>query len=115
MMDILIRNGSIVDGSGGGAFKGSIAISGERIVEIGEVSSSDCARIIDAEGLVVAPGFIDTHAHADKTLFLYPTAPSFVMQGVTTTIGGNCGNSAAPMKDYWPLNMFWDLDAIYEI
>ncbi|MCL0056166.1 D-aminoacylase [Dehalococcoidia bacterium] len=115
MMDILIRNGSIVDGSGGGAFKGSIAISGERIVEIGEVSSSDCARIIDAEGLVVAPGFIDAHAHADKTLFLYPTAPSFVMQGVTTTIGGNCGNTAAPMKDYWPPNMFWDLDAIYEL
>ncbi|MCL0078245.1 D-aminoacylase [Dehalococcoidia bacterium] len=115
MMDILIRNGSIVDGSGGGAFKGSIAISGERIVEIGEIATDDYDRIIDAEGLVVAPGFIDAHAHADKTLFLYPTAPSFVMQGVTTTIGGNCGNTAAPMKDYWPLNMFWDLDAIYEL
>ncbi|MBT9165588.1 MAG: D-aminoacylase [Chloroflexi bacterium] len=112
---LLINNGLIVDGSGRSTFKGAIAISGERIIEIGEVFSPDCAKIIDAEGLVVSPGFIDAHSHADKTLFLYPTADSFVMQGVTTTIGGNCGNTAAPLEDYWPLNMFWDLDAIYEL
>ena len=112
---LLIKDGMIVDGSGRPAFNGSIAISGERIVEIGKIATEDYDRIIDAEGLVISPGFIDAHSHADKTLLLYPTAPSFVMQGVTTTIGGNCGNTAAPMENYWPLNMFWDLDAIYEL
>lgn len=112
---LLVKNGLIADGTGRVGFKGSIAIRGKRIVDVGDVVGFSCAKIIDADGLVVSPGFIDAHSHADKTLFLYPAAHSFVMQGVTTTVGGNCGNTAAPMENYWPLNMFWDLDAIYEL
>lgn len=112
---LLLKDATIVDGSGKPAFNGSIAIGNGRIVEIGEITTSDYDQIIDAKGLVISPGFIDVHTHADKTLFLFPTAPNFVMQGITTTIGGNCGNTAAPIKDFWPLNMFWDLDALYEL
>ncbi len=112
--DILIENGLIVDGTGSPVFKGSVAIQGDRIVEVGKVKC-DAKVVIDASGLVVAPGFIDVHTHADKTLPLFPKAENYVMQGITTTIGGNCGNVAAPILDWWPPNMFWDQDILFEL
>jgi len=112
--DLVIKGGTIVDGTGSPAFKGSIGIKGDKI---SSVSSEELkgAEIIDATNLVVAPGFIDAHSHADKTLPIFPTADNYVMQGITTTVGGNCGNTIAPILEWWPPNIVWDLDIIYEL
>ena len=112
--DLLIRDGLIVDGTGNSAFKGSVAVKGDRIVGIGELRDSGAGRVIDAKGEVVSPVFIDAHGHADHTILLYPLAESYVEQGVTTCIGGNCGFTPAPLKDHW-LSLFWDIDTFYEL
>jgi len=112
--DVLIKNGLIVDGSGKPSFKGDIAVKDELIINIGDVKG-DADRIIDADGLVICPGFIDAHTHADRTLPLYPNADNYVMQGVTTLVTGSCGNSIAPILDWWPPYMRWDLDILTEL
>ncbi|MFX0205222.1 MAG: amidohydrolase family protein, partial [Candidatus Hodarchaeota archaeon] len=96
--DILIKNVTIVDGSGNSPYKGSICIKGEKISTIGK-NETDATEIIDANGLVASPGFIDAHSHADMTILWYPNCESFAMQGVTSFIGGNCGISPAPLGD----------------
>ncbi len=113
--DILIKDGMLIDGTGGPAYRGSIAIKDEKIVAVGEVSKADSKVTINASRLTVSPGFIDVHSHADKTLPIFPTADSYVMQGVTTTVGGNCGNTIAPILEWWPPNMFWDSNIILEL
>lgn len=96
--DVIIKNSTIVDGTGKAAFKGDIAIRGEKIVKVGNVIG-DADIVIDGSGLVVSPGFIDTHTHADNNILKYPMAENFIMQGVTTIVGGNCGMSQVPTKD----------------
>jgi len=96
--DMIIKNCTIVDGTGKAAFKGDIAIKGDKIVKVGKVIE-DAEKIIDASGLVASPGFIDTHTHADHDILKYPMAENFIMQGITTVVGGNCGMSQAPTKD----------------
>jgi len=96
--DVLIKNGSIVDGSGKKAYNGSVGIKGERVTSIGDVSG-DAEKIIDASGHFIVPGFIDSHSHAETGLLYYPQCESFVFQGVTTFIGGQCGGSPAPIGD----------------
>jgi len=96
--DVLIKNTTIVDGTGKEAFKGSVAIKDEKIVAVGKVEG-DAAVIIDGSGLVSCPGFIDPHSHADLTILNYPLAENLVMQGITTFVGGNCGLSMAPQKN----------------
>ncbi|MBN1224616.1 MAG: amidohydrolase family protein [Candidatus Aminicenantes bacterium] len=95
--DILIVNARIIDGTGKAAFTGNIAIKGEKIAAVGKVTG-DAATVIDADGLTVCPGFVDPHSHADLGIMEYPLAENFVMQGVTTFIGGNCGLSLAPTE-----------------
>ena len=95
--DILIRNASIVDGTGAPRFEGDIAIRGDRIARIGALHMERALREIDATGLVVAPGFIDAHTHDDRMLLSAGDMAAKVSQGVTTVIGGNCGISLAPM------------------
>jgi len=112
--DLVINGGTIIDGTGSPAFKGSVGIKGDKIASMRSKELIG-AEIIDATNLVVAPGFIDVHSHADKTLPIFPTADNYVMQGITTTVGGNCGNTIAPIFEWWPPNMFWDLDIIYEL
>lgn len=97
--ELLIKDGTIVDGTGRKAFKGSVAVSGEEIVAIGDVSG-DAKRVIEADGLTIVPGFVDPHSHADLTLLWYPRCESYVMQGVTTFVGGHCGISPAPLGEY---------------
>jgi len=96
--DVLIKNTKIVDGTGKAAYRGDIAIKGEKIVAVGRVTG-EAATIIDGSGLVTCPGFIDPHSHADYTILQYPLAENLIMQGITTFVGGNCGQSQAPRKD----------------
>ncbi len=91
-LDLIIRGGTLVDGTGRPAFRSDVGIAGGRIVQIGELDSSAPA-VIDAAGLTVAPGFIDVHTHADN-LFETPSAENFVRMGVTAIVAGNCGSSA---------------------
>ncbi len=95
--DLLIRNGLLYDGSGSAGVAGDVAIADGRIAAIGRPLPADGARIIDAAGLAVAPGFIDIKTHSDFTLPINPKAESKVRQGVTTEIIGHCGFSVAPV------------------
>jgi hypothetical protein len=96
--DLLIRNGRIVDGSGRAGYIADLAIKGDRIVKIGKLSQATAARTIDAQGLVVAPGFIDMLGQSETYLLIDPRAMSKVMMGVTTEITGE-GESIAPINE----------------
>jgi N-acyl-D-amino-acid deacylase len=100
LFDLIVKNGIVVDGTGNPWFKAAVGIRDGRISDIGELSSSESDEVIDANGLVVAPGFIDMHAHSDFSLLINPLAESKVRQGVTTEVIGNCGFSAAPLNDF---------------
>ena len=99
--DVLIRGGTIIDGSGRQRFQGDVAIRGDRIVRVSRLSlrTSEAARVIDATGKVVAPGFIDLHAHLEPLLQL-PGAESHVRQGVTLALGGPDGGGPLPLAPY---------------
>ncbi|MFD4191828.1 N-acyl-D-amino-acid deacylase family protein [Amycolatopsis thermoflava] len=90
-----------MDGTGAPAFTGDVAFSGDRILSVTRTAgtASPAREILDCEGLVVAPGFIDAHTHSDISFFLYPDADSKITQGVTTEVVGNCGFSAFPVRD----------------
>lgn len=100
--DLLIKNGTIIDGSGLERFKGDIGVSEDKIVEVGDLAGEDGDAVIDATGRFITPGFIDNHAHSDWTILVHPTGDSKVMQGVTTELGGLCGYASAPIdRDEW--------------
>ncbi|HKQ06998.1 MAG TPA: D-aminoacylase [Blastocatellia bacterium] len=98
--DIAIINGRIVDGTGNPWFYGSVAIKGDRIVKVGAVDARRAARVIDAKGMVVAPGFIDVHTHVEGNLAEVPTADNFIYMGVTSLVTGNCGASSLQVGDF---------------
>jgi len=95
--DILIRGGIVIDGSGRPGEIGDVAVRDGRIAALGRSLPTGSAKVIDAEGLAVAPGFIDVKTHSDFTLPINPKAESKVRQGVTTEIIGHCGFSVAPV------------------
>ncbi|ARP82987.1 D-aminoacylase [Bordetella genomosp. 8] len=94
--DTLIRGGTIIDGSGAPRFTADVAVAGERIVAIGELADATADQVVDASGMIVAPGFIDSHTHDDRYLLINPGMPAKLSQGVTTVVTGNCGLSQAP-------------------
>ncbi len=96
--DILIQGGMLLDGTGAAAFPADIGIRGDRIEAIGTIGPEQAAKVIQAAGLHVSPGFIDIHTHSDGLILVYPGADSRVRQGVTTELAGNCGGSAAPLS-----------------
>ena len=98
--DVIIRNGQIIDGTGAEPVRADLAVRDGRIVEVGVIRRGQCGREIDATGLVVSPGFIDIHTHAEANLLKYPDAWNYLSQGVTTAIGGNCGGGPIPLEDY---------------
>tara|TARA_B100000214_G_scaffold185385_1_gene133691 strand:- start:1637 stop:3259 length:1623 start_codon:yes stop_codon:yes gene_type:complete len=99
--DLIIRGGKVVDGSGNPWYRADIAIKGDRIAEIGQLSKLEAKRVIDANGLVVAPGFIDPHTHALRGIFEVPNAESALLQGVTTLTEGNDGSSPYPIDRHY--------------
>ncbi len=96
MFDIVIRNGSVLDGSGRAAQRLDVGVGDGKIVALGNLSDAQTARIIDADGRVVCPGFLDLHRHADAALFRPGYGDCDLYQGITTIGNGNCGLSLAP-------------------
>jgi len=98
-LDILIKNGTVIDGVGTPAYHADVAIKNGKIEKIGFLGEPSANTIIDATGQYVAPGFIDINNASDRhwTLFSHPNAESYLRQGVTTIVGGNCGSSLAPI------------------
>ena len=95
--DLIIKNGTIIDGTGSDAYSGDIAIKDGLITEIGEVNG-EAAEIIDAEGMTVSPGFVDIHTHLDAQIGWDPQMTPICWHGVTTALIGNCGLTFAPCK-----------------
>lgn len=98
MFDILIQNGTVIDGSGAEGIPADVAIRDGKIVAVGK-ALGEAAHIIDAKGLVVTPGFIDSHSHADSAILTYPQQLEKVEQGITTSIGGQCGATPYPVRE----------------
>ncbi len=96
-IDLVIRSGSVVDGTGSPAFTADIAVEGDRIVEVGKVDSKG-KREIDADGQIVTPGFVDIHTHLDAQLAWDPIASPSCWHGVTSVVLGNCGVTFAPVS-----------------
>ena len=97
MRDLIIRGGTIVDGTGGAPYLGDVAIDGDRIVEVGDVSGQG-RREIDATGKIVTPGFVDIHTHYDGQATWDPLLAPSSWHGVTTAVMGNCGVGFAPVR-----------------
>ncbi len=96
-VDLIIRGGTVIDGTGAKGYRGDVAISGERIVAIGEVAET-ADKEIDATGKLVTPGFVDIHTHLDAQIAWDPIASSSCYHGVTSVVLGNCGVTFAPCK-----------------
>ena len=105
--DVLILNGKIIDGTGNSWFYADVAIKDGKIVYVGKTNNVTAPKVINAKGLIVAPGFIDVHGHIENGVFENPSAGNYIYDGVTTVITGNCGGSADDLK-----NFFWRIDSM---
>lgn len=100
--DLVVRNGTVIDGTGKAGYRADVAINGGRIVAIAASIPATSARDqLDAAGLVVAPGFIDVHTHVDDDVLKFPAAENFVRDGVTTIVSGNCGSSVRDVGGFF--------------
>jgi N-acyl-D-aspartate/D-glutamate deacylase len=102
-IDVLLQNGTIVDGTGGDPYTGDVAIAGDKIVAVGEVDAAGAGQTIDCTGLVICPGFIDLHNHSDESI-LKPESRDgrcYLTQGCTTLVTGNCGGGREDIGTYY--------------
>ena len=108
MFELIIRNGTIVDGTGKERFPADLGVRNRKISTVDDLSGAAAARELDATGMIVCPGFIDIHSHSDFTLLVDPRAVSSITQGVTLEVFGNCGHGCAPIlnPDLAPMNIF---------
>lgn len=97
--DLVIRGGTVIDGTRRPRFDADVGIIGDRIVAVGDLSQAIGKHSFDARGRIVAPGFIDSHTHDDYAVLVNPDLPFKISQGVTTVVTGNCGVSLAPLRD----------------
>lgn len=97
-LSVLVKNASIVDGSGRAPYRATIGISDGKVTTVGDLAG-DSVREIDASGLTAVPGFIDSHSHGDMEVLFFPKCESYVFQGVTTMVAGQCGMSPAPIGE----------------
>lgn len=100
-LDLLIRRGMVIDGTGNPWFVADVGVRGGRIVAIGDLARARATRTIEAGGKVVSPGFVDAHAHSDYLILADPANENKLLQGVTLDTAGHCGYSAAPIGDVW--------------
>ncbi len=105
--DLIIQNGKIVDGTGNSWYYGDVAIKDGKIIGVGKLKNKDALKMIDAKGLIVAPGFIDVHTHIEGNDLKVPTAGNFILDGVTSVVTGNCGGSNVDVAAY-----FHQLDSV---
>lgn len=117
MYDLIIKNGTVIDGTGSPAFYADIAVRDGKIALVGK-GLEGAARVIDATGLTVTPGFIDSHSHNDQTILSFPEQREKIEQGITTAVGGTCASSHFPLPldfdykndiDYGELGMFSEI------
>lgn len=99
MLDVLIKNGKIIDGAGNPWYEADLGIQGDTIVRVSQAIKAEAEKIIDAGGLTVSPGFIDSHTHSDLRVFKHPEEDSKLMQGITTALIGQDGLSVAPLDE----------------
>jgi N-acyl-D-amino-acid deacylase len=97
-MDLLIKNGKVIDGSGNPWYRADILIDKGKVLAVKRNITTTADRVIDVEGLYISPGWVDIHSHSDWSLLFYPKANSLLIQGCTLTVTGNCGMSAAPIE-----------------
>ncbi|HBK13510.1 MAG TPA: amidohydrolase, partial [Gammaproteobacteria bacterium] len=97
MYDLLIKDGTVVDGSGSAGYRADVAVQDGKIAAIGRLNSK-ARQTIDAEGHVVSPGFVDGHTHMDAQVFWDPLGSCSCYHGVTSVVMGNCGFTLAPCK-----------------
>lgn len=112
--DLLIKNGVVIDGSGGARYRADVGVSAGRIAKIGRINEK-AARVIDAEGQVVTPGFVDGHTHMDAQIFWDPIGSCSCYHGVTTVVMGNCGFTLAPCKEEQADLVFRNLERAEDI
>lgn len=106
-VDLVLKGGKIIDGTGNSWFYGDVGIRDGKIAFVGRSFSGSAERVLDVKGLVVAPGFIDVHAHIERTCLEVPTADNFIFDGVTSVITGNCGGSRTDLTKF-----FYQLDSV---
>ena len=112
--DLLIKNGTVVDGTGATRFQADVAIAGDRIAEIGKISEG-AKRVIDASDLIVSPGFVDPHTHYDAQICWDPYISCTSWHGITSVVMGNCGVGVAPCKPESREIAAWDLTNVEAI
>ena len=100
--DIVLRGGTLIDGTGAAAYQGDVAIKGDRIVAVGSFPIAEGVRIVDVSSLIIAPGFIDLHTHSDEEILKPATRLNlnYLTQGVTTVVTGNCGSGPIDITKY---------------
>src|SRR6476646_9047690 len=96
--DLVVKNGMIVDGTLAPRFRDDIGVKNGKIAKIGRIAPHEAAKVIDADGLIVAPGFIDLHTHYDAQIFWDPYLTISGWHGVTSVVTGNCGFGFAPVE-----------------
>lgn len=106
-LDLLVRGGRVVDGTGRPPFEASVGIRDGVIVDIGDIPASAARQVVEARGHYVCPGFIDPHAHEEILMLADPVLEKFVRQGVTTIVNGNCGHSVTPYRSGTVLEYWW--------
>ena len=112
-MDIIIRGGTVIDGTGKPGYRADVGIEGNRIEAVGDLTHVEAAQVLDAAGLCISPGFIDMHTHSDLSLVEDPRGQSKIRQGVTTELVGQCGFSPFPIRGKYSSIPQASLDTTY--